>query len=169
MLPITLISGYIACNTRTASHSPTSLFSLCFHPLNNPESQDLFHGSSVQWFIIKSFLFKYYWVETNLFLGFKWIENYFKIYITCEHKESPKDKEQHLLCHSEATRCTHTDAKEGRTAWSRRRLNVPVMVNPPTNKPISRPPTMMASLRSSALPLFLVLQAAHIPTSKIRR
>lgn len=60
---------------------------------------------------------------------------------------------------------TQSTSQQEKQAWD----HLPVMVKPPTNKPMSRPPTMMASLRSSALPLFLVFQAAHIPTRNIRR
>ena len=47
----------------------------------------------------------------------------------------------------------------------------PVIVKPPTNSPMSLPPTMMLSLRSplSLTPEFLFFQAAQIPTNRIRR
>ncbi|TNN79352.1 hypothetical protein EYF80_010376 [Liparis tanakae] len=48
--------------------------------------------------------------------------------------------------------------------------NSPVIVNAPTNNPMSLPPTMMRSLWSppSAEPESLFFHAAHIPTNRIR-
>lgn len=60
--------------------------------------------------------------------------------------------------------CRRTDTKKYRFKDS------PVIVNPPTNKPMSLPPTMILSLRSmpSPTPEFLFFHAAQIPTNRIR-